>query len=537
MSRRFLLLAVVALLALPSIALPSVLAHGGVEDQYRYNTNRPQAIQPQPDIPEGYTGPGREPYLSYFEGAWLYGKMSATPINGQHPADMDVDGDWVVWEDAARSDIYAYSISAGQGYYITNDNAAQHHPRVSGNVVVFEDHRSALRPGIYAYFLDTGETRRLSDANRSVGSPDIMYPIVAWVDENITNADVWGYSLLNNTGWNLHDGTDRDSNPVVVRDSVFWRTYRYNLWDMVGYDTHLGEMVQVTTDGAIQSAPLTNGRDLLFLTNYYTFGWTVERYDLDEGLVKTSDYHVGDSRPSAASGDALLRIVQDVDYSQMIIHNLTSGATNHVSGNLVFTTAPVIQEHTVFASLVTKEGASLLVLQVSPFALAKKPTVTITNPGDNAAWVRPLSVAGLLEAGPEFTEPTTFTYRLDNEAPQIIPPAERWRFTLDPNGVEPGAHTVTVRATFREGPPIQTGITLNIPAPGQSIDVARAGPAFHAARVLGELHNYVLDNPASWFLIPLVLLIFALLIVRFWIWLKPRRKRTVAEFVSPEDYA
>lgn len=515
------------------LLLPGALAHGGVEDEDRYHPG-PRAQRVEPSVPQGYTGPGREPYMSYFEGVWLYGKLSATPLSDQRPVDMDADGDWVVWEDANRSDIYVFSQSAGQGFYITNDRVLQRHPRVSGDVVVYEDHRSITRPAIFAYFLDTGETRRLSELGASARQPSIDFPLVAWLDENITNPDVWAHSLLNHTSWNLHPGTDRDNTPVVVGDRIFWRTYRYNLWDILGYDTQAEEEVQVTTDAEIQTAPFTNGEDLLFLTNYWDVGWSIEVFDPDTQTTRRPDIRVSDSSSTSASGDALLRLARDVDYSQLVIRNLTSGATNHVSGNLLFTTEPVIEGRTILAAVRTREGSSLLQLQVSPFALAKKPSLTITSPGANVPWLRPLAVQGLLQAGPEFTEPTTFTYRIDDQAPQVVPPGQSWRFTADPTGLEPGPHLVTVRATFREGPPVAASVVLSIPAPSQSVDVARAGPAFHAARLLSELNAYVLDNPASWFLIPLVLLLLALVSFRVWLWLKPRRRRAVAEYVPPD---
>lgn len=533
MSQRWVGLVVLALLL-----LPGALGHGGQEDEFRYNagTNAPNNEPARVvEVPAGYTGPGREAYLSYFEGVWLYGRMSATPLGLQRPTDMDADGDWVVWEDAARSDIYAFSVSAGQGFYLQSDKIRQHHPRVSGNVVVYEDYRNVAKPAIFAYFLDTGETRRLSNATTSVREPELDWPIVAWLDDNLTNPDVWAYSLLNNTAWNLHASTDRDNHPIVVRERVFWRTYRYNIWDVIGYDTRTQEELQVTTDAEIQSAPFTNGDDLLFLTNYYDIGWTIERFDVALEELRHTDIRIPDSSQTSASGDALLRVAQDVDYAQLVVRNLTSGATNHVSGNLLLATAPVIEGHTILAILRTREGTSLLALQVSPFAFAKKPTLTIASPANNAPWLRPLVVQGILSAGPEFTEPSTFTYRLDNQPPQIVPVAQRWRFTLDPNGVEPGQHIVTVRATFREGPPVYQSIVLAIPAPSQTVDIERAGPAFHAARLLGELNAYVLDNPASWFLIPLVLLILALLSFRFWLWLKPRRRQSVVEYVTPDD--
>lgn len=517
------------------LGAPSVLAHGGVEDEDRYFANRPDAEKPHEVIvPEGYTGPGREPYLSYFEGIWLYGSVTSTPLGKQAPVDLDVDGDWVVWEDANRSDIYAYNIPAGEGFYIQSDAAQQHHPRVSDGVVVFEDFRG-YRSSIYAYFLDTGELRRLSNTTNDVTEPDIDYPIVTWLDANVTNPDVWAYSLLNNTAWNVHPGTDRDSNPVVAGGQIYWRTYRYNLWDIMGYDPETDEVIQVTTDAAIQSAPFSNGEDVMYLTNEWEQGWRLERFDDRLGLSRRTSVALPDSRAVSASGDAILRTVQDVDYAELVIRNLSNGASNHITGNLLLLGSPVLDGRTVFAPVRTTDGAVLVMIEVSPFALSKRPTLTIASPASTSVWVRPITVSGLLAAGSDFTEPTTFTYRVNDEPPQIIPPARNWRFTLDPAGIEPGRHIITVRATFREGPPVVSSIALIVPAPSSEVDVARLGPAFHAARLLGEFEFYIKNNPASWVLIPTALLILAVGVVRLWLYVKPRRRKGVVEYVVPDD--
>lgn len=532
MSPRWVAPLLLALLALPGVAH----GHAG-EDHSGDPAAADEATRPsEVALPEGYTGPGREPYLSYFEGNWLYGQMIATPIGQQLPRSLDVDGDWVVWEDGARSDIFAYSISASQGFYVTSDAATQRNPRVSDNVVVYEDYAAFNRPVIMAYFLDTGEMRRLSNSTTVVRDPAIEYPLVAWVDENATNPDIWAYSLLNQTSWNLNPSTDRDGDPLVVGDAVYWRTYRYGLWDLVGHDTGTGVTTEITADTAIQTSPFTNGEDVFFLTHHLQTGWRVDRYDERVETVRKTNILLPDARRVSASGDGMLSVVQDLDFSELVVRNLSSGATNHVSGDLILVGEPVLQERTVFAPVRTKIGTSLLVLEVSPFALAKPPSLTITSPGQNFPWTRPIVVSGILEAGGGFAEPTTFTYRVEDGPPQIIPAANRWRVTLDPTGVEPGLHVLTVRATFREGPPVTTTLTLLVPDPGTTVDVARAGPAFHAARVAGELDAYVLSNPASWFLIPLVLVLLVLVIVRLRLGAKPKRGPRLAEYVPPEEW-
>lgn len=526
MSRRCLGILLVLLLC-----APSALAHGGDAHTSPSHVDAPSA---EPTIPEGYTGPGREPYVSYFQGTWLYGAMSATPLPGQYPRNIRGDGEWLVWEDAARSDIYLFNVAAGQGYYVTADRFAQRNPEISDGIVVWEDYRNYNRADVYAYFIETGETRRISTGPGNHRNPSIDSPIVAWEDDRNNSADIWAASLLNHTEWPVSTLDERESDPLVVGTEVFWRTYRFNVWDIVGYDAATGERFQVTSDTSIQSAPFTNGRDVLFLTQFYS-GWELDRYDTRAQRVVETSLRMQDTTPTPASGEHMLRSARDVGYTQLVAQNLTNGATSHVSGNLLLTTDPFLMGRTAFATVRTPNGTSLLALDVSPFAWGKRPELTLTSPSSTVAWVRPIVVQGVLTAGPSWAEPVTFTYRLNDGAPQAIAPSERWRFTLDNAGVEPGNHLLTVRATFREGPPVESSVTLVVPAPSRSVDVEQAGPAFHAARIMSEFNLYVVQNPAAYVLIPAVLLILALVGIRLWLAIRPRRALSTIEYVPPDD--
>lgn len=61
-------------------------------------------------------------------------------------ANPDVDGDWIVYQqlDDGREDwnIYAYNINTEQLIQVTRDPATQQRPRISGNLVVWEDNRN-----------------------------------------------------------------------------------------------------------------------------------------------------------------------------------------------------------------------------------------------------------------------------------------------------------------------------------------------------------------------------------------------------------
>lgn len=525
MSRRAALV-LVALLALsPGAAGENAGAAGQAEGA---------ASEAPPKMPVGYTGPGREPYISYFQGVWLYGQASATALRGQEPRNADIDGDWLVWEDAARGDIFLYSRTAGQGYYVTNDAAIQQRPRISDGVVVYEQVAERGRNQIYAYFIDTSETRRITNASAYARSPDIDGNIIAWIQDNRTDADLWIHDLANRTSWNAHESPDRDADPLVLDGTVYWRSYRFNLWDVVAYDVERAESFTITSDPAIQSAPFTNGRDLFTYTRANA-GWTLQRYDPRQETLATTAVLVSDASPTSASGDNMIRLARDGDYSQLVVRNMTTGANNHITGNLVVIGNTLLDNRTAIAFVRTDNGASILQIDVSAFAFAKRPTLTIANPTSGAPWLRPIVMTGLLQAGPEFTEPASFTYRIDDNPPQVIPAGERWRVTLDPANFDAGTHTILVRASFREGPPVVASVSIVIPQAPSGVDVERAGSVYHAARVVDELNTYILTNPASWFLIPLLLILAILLAIRVWIYVKPRRRARTIEYVPPDE--
>jgi len=70
---------------------------------------------------------------------------------------VDIGGEWVVW--SADNDIFAYNVQTGEERQLTNDVAIQRNPRVSGDFVAWEDSRNQAEGetnyDIYGYDLVT----------------------------------------------------------------------------------------------------------------------------------------------------------------------------------------------------------------------------------------------------------------------------------------------------------------------------------------------------------------------------------------------
>lgn len=518
-------------LVLALLALTPGLASAHEEDG-SLTPEEEQATQEEAPPNAGYTGPSRLPYLSFFQGVWVYGRVDETKLAGQLPRNVEGDGDWLVWEDANRADIYLYSVSAGDGFYLTSDGVLQRNPDISGGTVVWEDYRHGNAASIYAYRIESGETVRVTTSPGNHRRPSVDGAIVAWEDDRTRNPDVWGAWLTNLTEFPIAATNERESDPLVLDGVVYYRTYRFNVWDVIAHDPVANRTVAVTSDSQIQSTPFTNGDEVLFLTQD-SIGWILQRYDPSADRLRTTTLRQRDTSPASASGEHLLVTVHDVGYAQLVARNMSSGGSNHITGNLRLVTEPLLDGHTAYLMVLTEEGVSLVRVEVSDFAFSRRPTLLVHYPLPSTLWTRPLTAQGVLRAGTQWTEPETFTYRVNDGPPRAIPAGPEWEFQLDPGDLPPGAHEITLRATFREGPPVETTFTLLVPAQSRPLDVEAAGAAYHRARIFATYNRFIGDNAAAWIILPLALAIVALVAFRVVLAIRARRVEDRIEYVRP----
>lgn len=487
----------------------------------------------EPDYNAGYTGPGREPYFNFFQGIWVYGQITSTPLDQQAPRTIRGDGDWLTWEDKNSGDVYLHNIPAGTGFFVKRDDALQRAPDLSGDIVVWEDHGNRTGIDIEAYDITTGERRTLTPGPGSNRNPSIDGSLVAWESDRNRTADLWAYDFENDTQFPLVVGADRESDPLVLDGKVYYRSYRFNVWDLFVADPYTGGIEQLTSDAGIQGAPFTNREDVLYVSQT-DFGWQLRILDTATLESAATGIKLPDTTFTPAEGDHLIVTARDDGAMQIVTRNITTGENRHVTGGFRLVADPWLQDGIVYLAVRTTNGTSLLSVQVSPFAWTPRPELTIFSPATGTRWTSPLSVSGLFKKPAEWVEPATFTYRIDDEPPVAIAPTERFRFLLDPTGFTTGGHTVTIRATFREGPPVEQSVILIVPRVEETLDVEQLAEIYHSQVVASAMRQYVTSNPLSFALLALVLVLLVVLVLRLWLFLKPKRRRVVVEYVPPE---
>lgn len=144
-----------------------------------------------------------------------------------------ISGDIVVWQDARAwwmndYNIYGYNLSTGEEFQITHDLAPQFSPAISGNYVVWMDYRND-NSDIYGIDLSTGEEFPICLNSSGQGLPAIDGNYVVWQDfrnrlpGGSGQGDIYGYDLLTRTEFLIAGGMDDQNLPQISGNLVVWQ--------------------------------------------------------------------------------------------------------------------------------------------------------------------------------------------------------------------------------------------------------------------------------------------------------------------------
>ena len=160
-----------------------------------------------------------------------------TAVNFAHPAIGDA---WVVFERITSQydiDLVDRTTNSSPGFQVTFDAAAQRFPRVSGNVVVYEDYNADPNTASVAACI-IGTTGCNTFAVAAVGrQPDIDGDNVVYVGKDASGGDqIFLYSVSGNTTTQLTTVASAKSQPRVSGNRVVWNDQRSGDYDIYAYD-------------------------------------------------------------------------------------------------------------------------------------------------------------------------------------------------------------------------------------------------------------------------------------------------------------
>ena len=212
---------------------------------------------------------------------------------------MEIDGSKIVWseEKSGNSDIFMYDIVTGQTSTICDDPSNQEYPDISGDYIVWCDHRNDYHAygkprskqagttfgDIYAYKLSTGETFPVENTNDSSIYPQISGSIATWhmskkgsVGE-LATIMVADLSIPKITPIPASNEISHKYPPLIDGDLVVWmdmRQYKLGKTNIYGCRISTGTEIQLTN---------TNGRDKI---EWLSFPYLVYNHNND---IKNQD--------------------------------------------------------------------------------------------------------------------------------------------------------------------------------------------------------------------------------------------------------
>jgi beta propeller repeat protein len=148
----------------------------------------------------------------------------------------------------AQVDIDGYDIAIGAPIGpITGDAAVQSHPRVSGDVVVYEDY-GAGNADIYAWRPSNGGRMVIASGPSQQRTPDVSGNWVVWVDTANGTDQIIAWNMVTGGLVNVTSVASNKLQPRVSGNRVVWADDRAGNFDIRGYDFATG-IEDVLVDG------------------------------------------------------------------------------------------------------------------------------------------------------------------------------------------------------------------------------------------------------------------------------------------------
>ncbi len=178
-------------------------------------------------------------------------------------------GDLIVWEDWRRSygegNIFLYNLKDGKAQSISPQPAAQGHPDIFEDKVVWHDKRNG-NWDIYLYDISTGQERLLTEDPADQFSPAIHDNKVVWVDARNGNWDIYLYDLTTNTTRCLCKEESKQYWPQIWGDKILWVDERAGESYVYVYDLKTNqERPLCTSSPAPQKQPALYGNRIVWM--------------------------------------------------------------------------------------------------------------------------------------------------------------------------------------------------------------------------------------------------------------------------------
>ncbi len=245
------------------------------------------------------------------------------------------DGKLVVRED---SDIYMYNLETGERTAIcTNSAGDQYAPDIWGDIIVWRDSRN-VDTDIYAYSLVNNTEWQITSGGGDEVSPAIYENIIVWSDGNIQMHDI-------TTGQTMpvYSNPFTQAHPDIHENIIVWDDSRNGNLDIYMYDLATSTETRVTNHAAIQQKPSVYDNYIVW-DDARSGGYAVWAYDIASSTEFEISGTFGGSHPQIYDNNVVWEFsFNNIWYIQQC--DLDIGGINDIQYSPSVASYPVISEN------------------------------------------------------------------------------------------------------------------------------------------------------------------------------------------------
>lgn len=192
-----------------------------------------------------------------------------------------ISGDIVVWEDRRNGvpDIFARNLATGREFGVAVAARSQQRPDIDGRMVVWEDDRGG-NLDVYARDLGTKTTVRVAGGKSRQSRPSVSGKLVVWEQGAPGHRDIYAYNLGTGKHFAVVTGEGDQRNSAISGKTVVWEESDGEDSDIYGKNLATGRKFRVAGGGAWQDRPDIGGRWVVWRDDRSPGGYDVYGFDL-----------------------------------------------------------------------------------------------------------------------------------------------------------------------------------------------------------------------------------------------------------------
>lgn len=319
--------------------------------------------------------------------------------------------------------------ACGAERQITTDPSDQRSPAISGDRIVWEDHRNG-NSDIYLFDLaEETEQRITTDANEQ-RRPAMSGDRIVWQDGRNGNLDIYLFDLASRTEQRITTDPDAQFDPAISGDRVVWDDYRnYTPGGNDNRDIYLFDLATaaehpVTTDPNFQAVPSISGNWIVW-TDYRDEHYHVYRYDLATETAQPISATPEDQWSPAISGDRIVWQDYRSGNYDLYLFDLATGNEQQISADPVNQWFPGISgDRIVWTEIYwsVADGAMLAHIYLLDLATGTKQRITTADAKVTWEDQQRIAISGDRIVWTDHRNGNADIYLFDLSAPDATPP-------------------------------------------------------------------------------------------------------------------